>query len=57
MKEICEVKPWLYKIRGTNRRKWYTIILRKDKTFFCSCPSFKYGTQKCKHIRLLEMLV
>ena len=55
--EAIELKPWLFKIRATNRRKWYTLTKRKDSSFHCTCPSFLYNTDKCKHIKLLEMIV
>jgi len=49
--------PWLFKIRSwTNRRKWYEVIKRRDETFFCTCPSFKYGKQECKHINIIKIL-
>ena len=51
-------KPWMHKVRSwTNRRKWYDVIQRRDETFFCTCPSFKYGKQKCKHISIIQAIL
>ena len=57
IKEGIELKPWLFKIRGTNRRKLYTIIKRKDETFWCNCPSFKYNGENCKHINIVRAMI
>ena len=55
--EAVEVKPWLHKIRSmTNRRKWYEVTQRRDETFHCSCPSFKYNNGECKHIDIIKIL-
>ena len=56
--EICEMKPWLHKIRSlTNARKWYDVVQRRDESFWCSCNSFKYNKSECKHIQLLEAIL
>lgn len=48
--EIIEIKPWLFKVRSSNLRKYYEVTKRKDETFFCTCPSVKYNAGECKHI-------
>jgi len=51
-------KPWMHKVRScTNRRKWYDVIQRRDETFFCTCPSFKFGKQECKHIDIIKIIL
>ena len=57
--EICETdKPYIHKVRSeTNRRKWYNVIQRRDETFWCNCPSFKYNGDKCKHILAIQAMI
>lgn len=51
-------KPWMHKVRSmTNRRKWYDVIQRRDESFWCSCSSFKYGKQECKHIDIIKIIL
>lgn len=35
----------------TDKAKSYDIHIRKDKTYFCTCPSFMYNGANCKHIQ------
>ena len=52
--EIVEIKTWLYKVRSNNLRKYYEVVERRDGTFSCSCPSFRYGNNQCKHIDMIK---
>lgn len=54
IREIVEVKPWLFKVRSKNKRKYYDVVIRKDGTYFCSDPSYKYISDECNHILMLK---
>ena len=49
-------QSWHYKVRSANKRKYYDVVERRDGTFSCSCPAFKYHAEKCKHIQAVEGL-
>jgi len=56
--EIIEIEHWHFKVRSSiNRRKWYDIIHRRDESFWCSCPGFKYNGQIDKHISAVEKMI
>lgn len=49
---ITQESSTVFKIRSmTDKSKIYDIHIRKDKTYWCSCPSFKYNGAICKHIQ------
>lgn len=51
-------KPWMHKVRSwTNRRKWYDVIQRRDESFWCSCRSFKFNKDECKHIDIIKIIL
>jgi len=47
--EVKEVNKWKWEIEGS-KSTTYEVIKRRDETFWCSCPSFKFNTYNCKHI-------
>lgn len=55
--EIVEVEPWLFRVRSSNRRRWYDVIWRRDKTFSCSCKGFRYNGESDKHINAVRAMV
>lgn len=55
--EVVEVDSWHFKVRSTNRRKWYDVIWRRDESFSCSCPGFKYNGENDKHINAVKAMV
>ena len=48
--EIIQLEPYLFRVRSTNGRKYYEVILRKDETLSCTCKGFKYNGVSCRHI-------
>jgi hypothetical protein len=56
--EVVEAREWQFFVRSTtNRRKFpYEVVLRKDGTYWCSCRSFKFNGQECKHIECVKMV-
>jgi uncharacterized Zn finger protein len=52
--EVIEVKPWLFKVRSKNLRKYYEVTKRRDESFSCTCPSAKYNANDCKHILMVR---
>jgi len=58
MIEIIEIDSWLFKVRSlTNRRKWYEVIHRRDGSFWCSCPNFKYNGDNDNHVLAVKAFV
>ena len=49
--EIKKIKEYEFEVRG--KTDIYTIIHRKDKTWFCTCKAFQYQTNGCKHIEVV----
>ena len=51
---IEKISEWKYLVtpglKGKRRRR-YTVIKRKDGTFFCDCRSYRFTTVICKHIQ------
>jgi len=47
-----KAKSYYIKVKSDSKADVeYEVILRKDGTYYCSCPSFKYNTSVCKHIK------
>jgi hypothetical protein len=56
--EVVEADSWKFKIRSlTNPRRWYTLIKRKDASFYCTCNSYKFQTKTCKHCQIIRKLI
>lgn len=55
--EIIQLKPWHFKVRRKNKKGNYDIILRRDKTAYCSCNSHKYNKEECTHIETILAMV
>ncbi len=55
--EIVQLEPYHFKVRSTNRRKYYDVILRKDETMSCTCKGFKYNGVSCRHIVGVKAMV
>ena len=57
MIEIVEIEEWNFKVRSSNKRKYYEVVKRRDgESLFCSCPSFKYNEGECKHIKAVKVM-
>lgn len=52
--EVIILEPWHFKVRSKNKRKYYDVVKRKDATYSCPCPSFKYNDNTCKHTIAVE---
>lgn len=55
--EIVEVEPWHFRVRSSNRRKWYTVIHRRDESFSCTCKGFKFNGENDRHINAVKAMV
>lgn len=53
--EIKKLKPYLYEIKG--KTSTYECIVRKDGTWFCSCPAYRFISTTCKHIEAVKLEV
>lgn len=54
--EAIVLEPWHFKVRSSNKRRYYDVIKRKDETYSCNCKSFKYNDGDCKHVLAVEGL-
>lgn len=48
--EIVELGPYEFKVRSSNKRRYYDVTKRRDETFHCTCKGFKYNGDECRHI-------
>lgn len=48
--EAIILEAWHFKVRSSNKRKYYDVIKRKNGTYSCLCRSFKYNDGDCKHV-------
>jgi hypothetical protein len=55
--EIVELEPWKFLVRSSNKLTYYEIIKRRDESFSCACPSFKYNGGECKHIQAVKAMI
>lgn len=55
--EIVELEPWKYLVRSSNKLAYYEVIQRRDETFSCTCPAFKYNGGECKHIKSVGAMI
>ena len=46
--KITKINEYKFKVAGKTND--YTVIYRKDKTWFCTCKAFQYQANACKHI-------
>jgi len=51
---IEKIKAWKWLVtpsQRSQRRRRYTVVKRKDETFSCTCMSYRYNSEVCKHIQ------
>jgi hypothetical protein len=39
---------------NTHAGKQYTVAMREDGSFGCSCPAWKFRREECKHIQKIN---
>ena len=49
---VEQIKEYEFEVEG--KTDIYTVIHRKDKTWFCTCKAFQYQTNGCKHIEVVK---
>lgn len=54
--EIIQLEPWHFKVRSSDKRRYYDAIHRRDESFSCNCKGFKYNGE-CRHIKAIKVMV